>query len=212
VRPVIDTALSAREQILEAAAALFAEAGVAATTTRAIADRVGMRQASLYYHFASKDEILLELLSRSVRPSLEYAMALLDVAHAAEDPAGGLYALALRDVRTLADAPHNIASLYLMPEVQQPQYDEFRAERSELQAVYGRLASSVSGQDAALMGALVMQLVESVIPLRRDGVFDEGLTHPIAEAVLRTTGLAAPDIARARKAAGPLSAALAEIR
>ena len=60
-----------REQILDAAAALFAERGFAATTTRLIAERVGIRQASLYYHFAGKDELLIELLTTSVRPSLD---------------------------------------------------------------------------------------------------------------------------------------------
>ena len=45
----------ARDEILDAAAALFAERGYAGTTTRAIAERVGIRQASLYHHFAGKD-------------------------------------------------------------------------------------------------------------------------------------------------------------
>ena len=47
-----------REEILAAAAGLFAERGYAATSTRLIADTVGIRQASLYYHFANKEQIL----------------------------------------------------------------------------------------------------------------------------------------------------------
>src|SRR5690606_6446151 len=52
-----------REQVLEAAALLFTSKGFAATSTREIAEAVGIRQASLYYHFAGKDEILAALLA-----------------------------------------------------------------------------------------------------------------------------------------------------
>ena len=40
---------SPREQILEVAARLFTSKGYAATSTREIAEAVGIRQASLYY-------------------------------------------------------------------------------------------------------------------------------------------------------------------
>ena len=38
-----------RQDLLDAAAALFIDHGYAATSTRAIADRAGLRQASLYH-------------------------------------------------------------------------------------------------------------------------------------------------------------------
>ncbi|MGH3975407.1 MAG: TetR/AcrR family transcriptional regulator, partial [Pseudonocardiaceae bacterium] len=55
-----------REEILNIAAGLFVERGFAATSTREIAEVVGIRQASLYFHFANKEEILGELLQRSI--------------------------------------------------------------------------------------------------------------------------------------------------
>ena len=67
LRPASDADVPPREEILDAAAGLFVSQGLAATTTRQIAERVGIRQASLYYYFAGKDEILLELLTQSVR-------------------------------------------------------------------------------------------------------------------------------------------------
>ena len=79
--------MAPRAQILDAAAELFVRQGLAATTTRQIADRVGIRQASLYYHFAGKDEILLELLTQSVRPSLLLAATL--ESRCRDDPASG---------------------------------------------------------------------------------------------------------------------------
>jgi len=51
-----------RQQILTAAAALFAKHGYADTSLRDIAGVVGMKAGSLYYHFASKDELATEVL------------------------------------------------------------------------------------------------------------------------------------------------------
>jgi len=56
-----------RQQVLDASARLFREKGYAATTMRDIAGRCGIRAASLYYHFASKDEILAEVFDYGVR-------------------------------------------------------------------------------------------------------------------------------------------------
>ena len=48
-------------QIIEAAAQVFAERGYHGATTQDIADVLGIRQASLYYYFPSK-EAALELV------------------------------------------------------------------------------------------------------------------------------------------------------
>src|ERR1700752_4646273 len=52
---------STPERVLDTAAALFWEKGYAATTTREIAAAVGIQQASLYYHVASKEGLLYQL-------------------------------------------------------------------------------------------------------------------------------------------------------
>lgn len=202
LRPAASGDRPAREEILDAAASLFVSQGLAATTTRQIADQVGIRQASLYYYFGGKDEILLELLTRSVRPSLSAAGAIESAC--GSDAAAGLYALALIDVRTLTRAPHNIAMLYLSPEVQGEAFEEFRGERACLQAVYARLAAALAPGalgDPVLGGTLIMQAVESVVQLRRLGPLEEGYGHQIAAACLRLAGLRAPEITRARQAA-----------
>jgi AcrR family transcriptional regulator len=51
-----------RERILEVARELFTEQGYDGTSLREIADRLGFTKAALYYHFQSKEEILLALL------------------------------------------------------------------------------------------------------------------------------------------------------
>src|SRR5580700_1625201 len=45
-------------QVLDAAAAVFAQKGYAGASTRDIAERLGVRQASLYYYFPSKESAL----------------------------------------------------------------------------------------------------------------------------------------------------------
>ena len=47
-----------REALLRAAARLFVEKGFDATTTRDIAEAVGMRSGSPFYHFRSKHDLL----------------------------------------------------------------------------------------------------------------------------------------------------------
>lgn len=208
-----DSELSPRDQILDAAAALFVENGFSATSTRAIADRVGIRQASLYYHFAGKDDMLVELLTTSVRPSLDVVRGLEQRVPDTASAAGALAAMTLIDVDTLVRTPHNIGTLYLLPEVQGERYDGFRVERHELQDAYGRLGSRAATPDVARtltpaqLGGLLIQLAETVIQLRRTGSVHDADRDAIVSACLRVCGLDTAAIAVARQEAGSLLAA-----
>lgn len=55
-----------RERIMDVAAASFVSFGYEGTSLRHIADSVGMKAGSLYYHFASKDELLTHILRRGM--------------------------------------------------------------------------------------------------------------------------------------------------
>ncbi len=57
-------AASTRERILDVALDLFIEKGFDRTSLREIAERLGVTKAALYYHFASKDDILMALHMR----------------------------------------------------------------------------------------------------------------------------------------------------
>ena len=50
-----------RNQAIQAAAAVFAEKGFHGSSTRDIAERLGIKQGSLYYYFKSKEEALGEV-------------------------------------------------------------------------------------------------------------------------------------------------------
>src|SRR3569623_288667 len=68
---------TARDEILDAAGELFTTMGYTGTSTRSIADSVGIRQASLYHYFKTKDDNLCALLSQTVAPTLSFVPSLL---------------------------------------------------------------------------------------------------------------------------------------
>ncbi len=51
-----------RQDILDATASSLATVGYTATTVKSIADSIGMQDASIYYHFPSKDELVGQVL------------------------------------------------------------------------------------------------------------------------------------------------------
>ncbi len=52
---------STRDRVLDVALDLFIEKGYDGTSLREIAERLGITKAALYYHFTSKDDILMAL-------------------------------------------------------------------------------------------------------------------------------------------------------
>ena len=73
--PTSNTAVQAdastQERVLDRAAELFWRKGYAATTTREIAASLGIRQASLYHHVASKENLLCQLCVTSLEQLLK---------------------------------------------------------------------------------------------------------------------------------------------
>ena len=56
-----EPALDTRQRILDVALDLFIEQGFDGTSLREIAEQLGVTKAALYYHFESKDDILMAL-------------------------------------------------------------------------------------------------------------------------------------------------------
>ncbi|MGC5002936.1 helix-turn-helix domain-containing protein [Streptomyces sp. NBC_00353] len=168
-----DSGLSAREELLTAAAELFTTRGYAATTTRAVAERAGMRQATMYHYVAGKEDLLAELLESTVTPSLALAGKLLvDDATAAEDR---LWELCRSDVALLCGGPYNLGALYVLPEVRAERFAGFNRVRDELKEAYGtllaatRAGAALDEGELALRTDLVFGLIEGVILVRRSG-------------------------------------------
>jgi AcrR family transcriptional regulator len=189
-----DSGLTAREELLGAAAELFTERGYAATTTRAVAERAGMRQASMYHYFGGKEDLLAALLEGTVRPSLELALGL---AARHEVPAEArLWALCRADAALLSTGPHNLGVLYLLPEVGADRFAAFRAVRDDLKAAYAALlaataaGSGLAPEDLAVRADLVFGLIEGVILIRRSspGHDPAAFAAATADAALRVAG------------------------
>jgi len=56
-----------RHDILQVAAGLFRHRGYERTSVRQIADALGIKSGSLFYHFASKEEILVAVMEEGIR-------------------------------------------------------------------------------------------------------------------------------------------------
>jgi AcrR family transcriptional regulator len=63
----VSKSAQSRMLILDAAARIFGRKGYSETSLREIAEAAGMQAGSLYYHFASKEEIFDEVLSTGMR-------------------------------------------------------------------------------------------------------------------------------------------------
>ncbi|HEY3011660.1 MAG TPA: helix-turn-helix domain-containing protein [Gemmatimonadales bacterium] len=57
--------MTVRDQLLEAAVRLYAEAGYRGATTRRIATEAGVNEITLFRHFGSKDALIREAISRA---------------------------------------------------------------------------------------------------------------------------------------------------
>ena len=69
-----------RQRILDAAAKTFRDKGYVATRLQDIAEAAGLRAGSIYYHFASKEQILeavFDIGTTRLRQSVSDAVALL---------------------------------------------------------------------------------------------------------------------------------------
>lgn len=65
-----------RDTIIETAAQIFRQKGFHGASMEDIAAAVNLRKASLYHHFSSKQEILLEILDRALQLLLEKISAI----------------------------------------------------------------------------------------------------------------------------------------
>jgi AcrR family transcriptional regulator len=122
--------LPPREEILAAASALFSEQGVGAVTFAQIAERSGLRQASLYYWFPNKEHILATIVRQANRVSLDYVQ-LLEKADD-QDPAVQLWRLVYYDVRVLCSFPFDINEVHRLTPRCPEAFDVYWAERFEL--------------------------------------------------------------------------------
>ena len=180
-----------REDILDAAGRLFIRHGFVRTTTRQIAEAVGLQQGSLFHYFARKQDILFALLDSVHEPPAR----LLDWLRSVEAaPDVKLYLLARLDTKNLCSTPNNLGLLYLQNEIlSNEEFKDYADKRDRLRAAYTDLIRQgvelgrFSVDDVHLAGCITFGLVESSCTWFAAGGPHSGddVSRAVAEAVLR---------------------------
>ncbi|MFF2371443.1 TetR/AcrR family transcriptional regulator [Agromyces sp. NPDC058110] len=160
-----------RRKLLDAAAQVFAEVGLAAASVEAVCDRAGFTRGAFYSNFASKDELFLELAGQVANRRVEAVTArvaelecdgTLDESHvdvfeildqvlevSADDRLG---VLLMSEIRIHALRNPEMAAAYLAQEA------EMRRNVAQIVADIGR-AKGISFRIPAIEAARLMLLV-----------------------------------------------------
>ena len=156
-----------RRALVDAALQVVAEEGMAAATTRRIAERAGLPQGLVHYWFASKDELFEEVigvvvdqltavasdalqqgesLGRSVRAALENAVA--------DDPGRqrALYELTVHALRT----PE-------LREVARAQYERYLTSALDNMEPFSDVAAANVPGGLPALGALITAAVDGIV-------------------------------------------------
>lgn len=130
-----------RRQIMQEAARLFGTRGFEATTIRDIAAATGILGGSIYYHFASKEDIFVAVHGAGME---KITLAVLDAIEGVDDPWDRLEAAAVAHCNDLLGSSE-------VPVIVSPYYSEsLKGLRETLVAQRDRYETVVSGLIDAL--------------------------------------------------------------
>lgn len=158
------------QDIIQAAAILFAERGYLATSMRDIAERVGLLGGSLYHHVRSKEELFLAVHDFALQHASELiADAVVDI----DDPWERLEAACVRQLEIQLD-PNVVAIPFLTDFRNVPQdiLEKLIARRDVFEEAYVELVNQLplpGHIDASLYRVLLLSLINSVSAWYRPG-------------------------------------------
>jgi AcrR family transcriptional regulator len=181
---------STRDLILRVASNLFAVHGYHGTTTREIAQAVGIRQPSLFHHFESKAAIMEALLEHDLARTVP---ARERVARANEPAGIRLYRYLCDEVGHVAGSRYNLAGVYTQEVRASPEFERWHRRRRRLHRAIDRILQD--GQDSKEFVAFEPYLVrEAVLGILGrtlmtysggQAAFDPSLPDQVASLVLR---------------------------
>jgi AcrR family transcriptional regulator len=135
------------EAILKAAIAVMAEHGYHGTSVRDIAERAELSPAALYYHFASKQEVLATIMERGIERLLMRTRTAL--AEAGESPEDRLAAIV--EVQVLFHLESQGATLLGTSELralEEPLRSKHKAKRLQQQRLFDQVVGEGVAQGA----------------------------------------------------------------
>ena len=186
------------DEIIDAAARVFAERGYHGTTTQAVADVLGMRQASLYYYFPSKEAALEEVCARGTDGFVEGAERVMQTDVPPLEKLSLLIASHLAPIETMPDYVRVfINERRYLPDASRKRVGRKsrRIERFFEQVIQAGIddGSIRAGTDARLAMLAVLGMCNAVINWRgTDRSLDvRDVAHGFAEIVAK--GLALPE-------------------
>jgi AcrR family transcriptional regulator len=143
-----------REQLLDAAASLIAESGLAAVSMHAAAERAGASIGSVYHFFRDKDQMLDALAERhdaELQPAFDRVLQRSDAEWAALSPADIIEQLIGWAIRYFVRHPDALATLDLHD---QTMHAEFRAVIDRV--MRAKLGEQLGVQAATTLDAVVL--------------------------------------------------------
>jgi len=183
---------TAAERILRAAIVLFRERGYHGSSMRTLARGLRMEAASLYYHFASKQDILFAILDRTLDDLLDGVGR---AAAAADGPEARLRAAVRFHVLFHTDSPHEaFLSHSELRSLTQANLRLVLARRDEYERVFrGLLASGVRAgvfqvSDVRLTTMAILTMCTGVATWFSDGgrLGPEAIADRYVEMILRS--------------------------
>lgn len=161
-----DSTTTTPERILQAASRLFAQRGYHGTSTRDIAQEVGIRQPSLFHHFANKRRIMGTLQRLEFTPTLR----LLEAANnGGEQPAARLYGYLFLDVQRMLSSPYDFSGTTVVAVLNDPELADTRAlydriqDRQTALIAKGIAVGELADLDARFANSAVEWLIEGIL-------------------------------------------------
>ncbi|MDJ0792141.1 MAG: TetR/AcrR family transcriptional regulator [Acidimicrobiia bacterium] len=165
------TPATTRDDMLDAARSLIGDIGYAGMSHADITAAVGMGRTTFYEHFASKEDLLVELVSRDLPPVTAEILASVD---SSLPPQERLHELSFRMVEFVG-TDHIGLILHtevpkLSPEAQRSISDSHRGIADEFAQIYDEGVES--GVFRALPGAFVGRMMQAIVMTGGRAVMD----------------------------------------
>lgn len=133
-----------QKKILDAAAHLFSTRGYEATSMRDIAAHLGKTAGSIYYHFKSKDDLLIAIHKEAVRMADE---SLMDAKTETDDPWARLELACTAHLRSILEGNYAAVLLESWPPKNASLRPPLLAIRDDHEALFRKLLDDIPFKD-----------------------------------------------------------------